>query len=45
MREGGTLAAPTSVLAEGNPAASQVCISGPRDRWQTNTQSYTEAER
>src|SRR2546428_13115390 len=44
MSEGGTLVAPTSALADGNSGASQVCIPGPRDRWQESTGSYTEAE-
>jgi len=44
MSEGGTLVAPTSALAVGNSGASQVCIPGPRDRWQAPTRSYTEAE-
>src|SRR2546430_17701579 len=44
MSEGGTLVAPTSALADGNYGASQVCIPGPRDRWQASTGSYTEAE-
>src|SRR5947207_8174537 len=43
MSEGGTLVAPTSALADGNSGASQVCIPGPRDRWQESTGSYTEA--
>src|SRR5207302_10142453 len=44
MSEGGTLVAPTSALADGNSGASQVCIPGPRDRWQESTGRYTEAE-
>src|SRR5438132_12842554 len=44
MSEGGTLVAPTSALADGNSGASQVCIPGPRDRWQESTGRYTQAQ-
>jgi len=44
MSEGGTLVPTTSVLADGNSGASQVCIPEPRARWQASTRSYTEAE-